>query len=384
MNVLCVTQNLPPVFGGIAVFLHNLCTQLCRLKYHVDVLAPAVEGCADVDKEQPYRVYRYISRQRLSSIVAIRRMLVLHQRYHYDVVLIGHFMTTHALGALALRKLWDVPYVILCHGNDLHYSINNWIDRVTSYPLFHNASLILCNSYATAERVRRKGYQGEVEILHPGVDLEKFRPNLEISAITQKYHLDGRRVILSVSRLVKRKGHEDVLRALTSVIKQIPAILYLIAGQGEEEVPLRRLVAELNLEQYVVFAGYVKQDFLPALYCACDVFVMPSFEQDGGNDYEGFGIVFSEANACGKPVIGGRSGGMGDAIIDGETGLLVDPHNSEEIAEAIIKILTSWKVAQNLAENGRRRVERELSWGQVGKLASTLFEGIVNRSKCEE
>ena len=288
-------------------------------------------------------------------------------------------MTTHALGALALHMLWAVPYVILSHGNDLYY-LGNWMDKPVAYQLLQNASLVLSNSYVTAVRVRQKGYHGPVQVLHPGVDTNEFRPDIDASEIGRRYNLGERKVILSVSRLVARKGHDRVLRALPSVVRQIPDVLYLIAGRGEEEARLRALVAELGLEHYAVFAGYVKQEVLPALYCACDLFVMPSFERESGVDYEGFGIVFSEANACGLPVIGGRSGGMTDAVIDGETGLLVDPHNVDAIASAIIRLLANRELSRRLGENGRRRVKQELSWEKVGERLVKVL-GVVMRNK---
>lgn len=378
MQVLCVTQNFPPTRGGIAVFLHNLCAQLCHLGYQVDVLTPVREGCAEADAGQPYCVYRYVSPQRLSSIVPIRCTLTLHRQHHYDVVLIGHFMTTHALGVLVLRRLWGTPYVVLCHGNDLHYSISHWMDRPAAYLLSHKASLKLCNSHATAERVRRKNSQGSIALLHPGVDPDEFRPGLETSSLVQRYNLAGKKVLLSVSRLVERKGHAQVLHALPEVIKTVPDILYLIVGEGEEEVRLRKMVKDLGIGPYVVFTGHVKQTILPVLYCACDLFVMPSFSRDGDQDYEGFGIVFAEANACGLPVIGGRSGGIADAVMDGKTGMLVDPHDVDAITEAIIRLLTDRELAQRLSDNGRRWVERELSWEKVAKRLSALLQAVVD------
>ena len=359
------------------MFLRNLCLQLDRLGHDVQVLVPWMRSCEESDADLPYQVHRYSDRQRLSSLVPLRETIALHRCYRYDLIFIGHFVTTHALGALVLRVLRKVPYAILCHGNDLHYSLTNWMDRVVAYPLLRKASMVLCNSRATARRVREKGYRGPIKVLHPGVDPDEFRPKLSAQAITERYDLDGRKVLLSVSRLVKRKGHDRVLRALPRVIEEVPNVLYLIAGRGEEEASLRRMVDELGLGGHVVFAGYVEQTLLPSLYCASDLFIMPSFSRDDGHDYEGFGIVFSEANACGLPVIGGRSGGAEDAIIHGETGLLVDPLDVGEIAKAITHLLTDEKLAKKLGTNGRRRVEQELGWNWVGQRLVSCLQEIV-------
>lgn len=379
MRILCVTQNFPPIPGGIAVFLHNLCAQLYRLGHQVDVLTPARGGCAEADVGQPYRVFRYVSPQRLSSIVPIRRTLALHRQHHYDVVFIGHFMTTHALGALASCWLWGVPYVILSHGSDLTYSVSTRVDKIVASWLFSHAALMLANSRYTVDRIRGAGYKGPTGVLHPGVDAGRFHPGVDTTRVGQKYGLHGHRVLLTVGRLVPRKNVEGVLRALPKVIEQVPDLLYLVVGEGEDKKRRETLSEKLGLCPYVRFLGYVDNDSMPSLYCASDLFVMPSFEREGGSDYEGFGIVFSEANACGKPVIGGRSGGTPDAVIDGETGLLVDPHNVDEIAAAIIRLLADRDLARRLGENGRRRMEQELSWKKVGERLRDYLESVVAR-----
>lgn len=380
MKILLLTQDFPPNPGGIAVFLHNLSAQLCRLGHHVHVLTPAREGCAKADTGQRFGVYRYISPSRFSSISPIRHTLALHRQHQYDVVFIGHFMTTHALGALALHKLWGVPYVILSHGNDLRYSVSTRVDEIVAHWLFDNVALVLGNSRFTIERIREIGYTGRTEVLNPGVDSAYFNPGLDTTEVQQKYGLDGRRVLLTTARLVAKKNVDSVLRALPQVIERIPDVLYLVAGDGEERERLERLCNELGLGPHVRFLGHVENSQLPTLYCASDLFVMPSHEIETTGDIETFGISFVEANACGLPVIGGRSGGTVDAVIEGETGLLVDPHSVDEIAGAIIRLLTDEQYARTLGKNGRQRVEHELSWEKVGeKLDGHLSSVIAHR-----
>ncbi len=117
----------------------------------------------------------------------------------------------------------------------------------------------------------------------------------------------------------------------------------------------------------MIFAGEVKEEEIPLYYMACDLFIMPSYEIKEKGDVEGFGIAYLEANACGKPVIGGRSGGVTDAVIDGETGLLIDPLNINQIAEALIKLLTNSGLARKLGEEGRRRIKKELNWRKIAQ-----------------
>ncbi|MCK4262075.1 glycosyltransferase, partial [bacterium] len=202
-------------------------------------------------------------------------------------------------------------------------------------------------------------------VIPPGVDSLRFRPDLDADAVLKKHHLFGRQVILTVSHLVRRKGHANVIRALPRVLEKVPEAIYLIVGRGPEDDNLRKLAQTLGILDRVVFAGFVSNEEIPLYYNVCQVFIMPSYEIKEEGDVEGFGIVFLEANACGKPVIGGRSGGVVDAVVDGETGLLVDPLNTEEISVALVKLLYDESLAERLGQRGRKRVEKELSWEKV-------------------
>ena len=193
----------------------------------------------------------------------------------------------------------------------------------------------------------------------------KFRRHAQESNIIEEYGLQGKKILMTASRLVAKKNHENVLKSLPLVIKVIPDIIYIIIGKGKEEEKLIRLTKDMGLGKYVKFVGFVEPKDMPMYYDICDIFIMPSKTVDF--DYESFGIVYIEANACGKPVIGGKSGGVEDAVIDGVTGLLVDPENIEEIAQTIIRLLTDREYARKLGENGRRRVENELNWKTTGK-----------------
>lgn len=137
---------------------------------------------------------------------------------------------------------------------------------------------------------------------------------------------------------------------------------------------------ELGLQKHVVFAGYIEEKELSEVYCACNVFIMPSYEIKIEGNYEGFGIAFLEAGPCGKPVIGSNSGGIPEAVINEVTGLLVEPMDVKTITEALIRLLIDEDYSRTLGENGRRRVERECSWRMVGeKIMAALEEFSARR-----
>lgn len=390
MKVLLLAPEVsfpPPLEGGGEIFLHNICVQLKHLGHHVEVLTASKEGDTEFDVQQLYLVRRYpVYPSRLcTAFINIIYSMFYALKEHVGVILIGHFMTVEALGVWILWKVFRIPYVILIHGLDLKSSLRNKsrINKLIVQSVLKNTSLALANSYFTMHVIAQAGYDRKIVVLNPGVDTERFHPGLPTSHVRQKYGISSKKVILSVSRLVRRKGHANVLQALPLVGQQVPNVVYVIGGCGEMELELQTLVENLGLQEYVRFAGYIDDAELPHLYCACDVFVLPAIHIAETGSYEGFGIVFSEANACARPTIGGKSGGMSDSIVDGVTGILVDPHNVNAIANAVIRLLTDDQYAQALGKRGRIRVEKELSWPIVGKRLERALQSLTRDRRRE-
>lgn len=213
---MVATRYFPPNGGGIGVFLSNLCAQFSRFGHRVDVLTPDRHGSPDRDDGQPYRIYSYKCPHRHSSVIPICRTLALHKQHWYDIVFIGHFITTHALGALVLRKLWGVPYVILVHGTELcaPNDPRTPMEKRVARMMLRNATLMLSNSRFTAERIRRKGYHGPVEVLNHGVAIGRFHPEINTALVRQKYNLVDNQTLLTVGRLEKSKKMSRVCYAL--------------------------------------------------------------------------------------------------------------------------------------------------------------------------
>jgi phosphatidylinositol alpha-1,6-mannosyltransferase len=175
--------------------------------------------------------------------------------------------------------------------------------------------------------------------------------------------------------VVERKGHDVVLRAVARLRHTIPRLTYVIAGDGPHAAVLKRLASELGVGDCVRFLGRIQAEDLPGLYAASDVFVMPSRLRDSDNDVEGFGIVYVEASACERPVIGGRSGGVEDAIVDGKTGLLVDPLDVEALAASIERLWRYPELRATLGQAGRHRAMSELTWRHfAGRVCAAVRE----------
>ena len=198
-----------------------------------------------------------------------------------------------------------------------------------------------------------------ITVVGNGTDPNRFRP-MDVSAARESLGLDSARLIMTVGRLTPRKGIDTVIEALPAVIEQVPNAVYMVVGEGEDRARLEALAAQRGVADHVLFEGAVPFDQLPATYNLCDVFVTPSRSEPPS--VEGFGIVFLEANACGKPVIGARSGGIPDAIVDGETGLLVEPNDAASLATALVSLLLDPARCQALGAAGRARVEQACTW----------------------
>jgi len=217
-------------------------------------------------------------------------------------------------------------------------------------------------------------------VLHPGCDTERFRPRETGSELRQRVlgHHCGKKVILTIGNLVERKGHDMVIKALPKVLRVVPDAIYLIVGDGACRPKLEDLASEMGVRDHVVLAGYLSDHHLPEIYALGDVFVMPSRARIENCDVEGFGLVFLEASACGKPVIAGRSGGIPDAVDHGVTGYLVDPGDPDEIAEYLIRILQDPTLAGRLGESGRKRVLREFTWDHFASKLRQILSSVVD------
>ncbi|NUQ81545.1 MAG: glycosyltransferase family 4 protein [Bacteroidetes bacterium] len=268
-----------------------------------------------------------------------------------------------ARGLTGLKEKHGFRLVLVVHGLEITRpmpALKRWwlsetlekVDQIISVSRFTAGRLIA--GYPDVE--------SKVRVLPNGVDPADFQTSGLIPSLRQRFNPDGHPLLLTFARVIERKGHDTVIRALPAIIRETGPVIYLIAGKWEESwyQQLTQLVKDLQLESVVRFTGYVTDEEKVAIYQMADLYVMMSRELDG--DTEGFGITYLEANVCGKPVIGGRSGGVADAIVDGETGFLVDPTDSDRLADRCIGLIKDPGLRSRLGENGRSRVRTTLTW----------------------
>ncbi|OFW63462.1 MAG: hypothetical protein A2Y74_08410 [Actinobacteria bacterium RBG_13_63_9] len=280
---------------------------------------------------------------------------------------------------LWLRRWLKLPFVVYAYGNEI-LGVTQQEDWGKPRLALQRADRVLAISRFTADLVQKAGVDpNRIEILPLGCDVHHFRPLPAKTEWRQRLLGDRyqNRVILTVGNLVPRKGHDVVLRALPRLRETIPDITYLIVGDGPNRPHLEGLAEAMALRDCVVFAGQIPDRDLPDIYALSDVFAMPSREQLDKCDVEGFGLVFLEANACGKPVVAGRSGGIPDAVIDGVTGFLANPHDPDDIASAIKRLLTDDDLATRMGRQGRVRVVNDFTWQRVGDRVQGIFDTIL-------
>jgi phosphatidylinositol alpha-1,6-mannosyltransferase len=284
-------------------------------------------------------------------------------RHRFDAVHAGRVLPEGVV-ALAAARARGLPCVIYAHGEE----ITTWTQPLKSRAMratYRLADRVIANSEFTRGELLRIGVPARrITLIHPGVDTGRFRPGLPCEDLRQTIGLmAGQKLVLSVGRLSRRKGFDTVIRSLPLLRAQGMDVRYAVIGVGEDRDYLLALAREIGVAESVHLLGHVGPDDLPRWYNACDVFVMANREINGDN--EGFGIVFLEAAACGKPVIAGQAGGTGAAVEDGVTGLRVDGNALDEVTEAIATILRNPGTARSMGERASGRASRQFSWESV-------------------
>lgn len=376
MNFLLVGTDFPPSSGGISTYTKELAAALAKAD-QVTVLAPGAFNKATLDQGCPYRIVRTPAIPILRIMAFFIYVPWLLWRYHIDAVL--HTVWTTALISHLWYWLIKVPYFVSVYASEILDDTRTWRRRLKGYlkgwrwVALGRAKGIFPVSHYSARLVMALGVDRKrIHVIPSGVNPQRFRT----ATIHQKE--DKQRKLLTVARLDLHKGHDRILEALAILKDEGLIPRYVIVGQGEEEMRLKKMVQNFGLERQVVFAGFTPESQLPAMYAACDIFVMASREIPGRLDLvEGFGISFLEASASGLPVVAGSSGGVPDAVRDGKTGLLVDPDDPEGIAFAIKLLIIDSDLARRLGSEGRHWVETEMSWEHVAKRLRNAIQRLM-------
>ena len=374
-KTLFVTNDFGPRAGGIETFIIGLIERLPKSSIIVYTSAQEDTSAYDAD---------WLSNFGVEVIRDKAKILLPTPRVNRAVARIVKERTikTIAFGAAAplgwmsstLRKSGAERIVALTHGHEVWWAkvfpfnlmmrrIGSTTDCLTYLGEFTRTAIskaLTANSAATMQKIA------------PGIDIEHFKA-VDASALRHSLGLTGKKVIVSVGRLVHRKGQDFLIESMPQILEQVPDAHLLLVGQGPYRERLEKLVRKHLIEKNVSVIGRIQYKDLPGYICVGDIFAMPSRSRFAGLEVEGLGIVYLEASACGLPVIAGESGGAPDAVIEGVTGFVVDGTNTEQIAKRAIQLLLDEKLRISMGSAGRAWIENEWRWQiWAGKFSELL------------
>lgn len=366
-KVTVIGYDYPPNDGGISRLGAGIVDGLIRHGVETDVItlkAAASEGLA-----RPNCPHREVSRERGLRELATLAQLITRARAHPVIATVWNPEATVAMLAARSRL------TVLAHGNELMAFTGKTAKQGLRQKVLSFARLVVCNSAYTETLVRDIAPNARTVIINPAVDASRFQYQKDQAAARAELGLPNeKRVVLSVSRLDAMKGHETVLHALAALpTAQRDQIFYVVAGKGPHALPLSGLTQSLGLGQNVCFLGFVPDHQLPALYASADLFVLCSLEDKARRAVEGFGMVFTEAQSAGLPVIGTRSGGIPDAIRERKGGWLIPERDCEALQNHLLDLVEKPEYYRRQGEAGKRRVQRVHSWdGYIEELLKVI------------
>lgn len=376
-KILCITNDFGPRAGGIETFVIGLIERLP--KNSVTVFTSAQDGSAPFDAAWKHDYGVEVIRDRthilLPTVRVGRKVRAIAQEGGFTTVFFGAAAPL-ALLAQGLRKAGVTRIVALTHGHEVWWSkvwpfswalrrIGDGVDHLTYLGDFtrQNISQVLTQSASDA-----------MVKIAPGIDTEHFAPRADAAELRRELGLADKKVIVSVGRLVHRKGQDRLIESLPEILTQIPQAHILFVGDGPYKEHLVKRAQQLSMTSHITFIGRIQYAELPGYICVGDIFAMPSRSRLAGLEVEGLGIVYLEASACGLAVIGGKSGGAPDAVLDGETGYAVDGTSPTAIAQAAITLLSQPELSARMGARGREWIVGQWRWNMWSSRFNELLQ----------
>ena len=344
MKFLFLATELFNGIGGIQVFNNHLVRALLELGHSTRIVSMNDSQACKLASLPASRSSSLSACQlesfpacKLDSLKALRKPMFFADTlktvfcFKPDIILCGH--VNYSPFCIALSKAFKIPYFTITHG------IEVWsLKRSKLFGLKHSNKILSVSQFTKNKILNQlSGYpEKDISILHDTFDPERFKPKPKPVHLMEKWGIKkDDKVLLTIARLSKTekyKGYDKVIEVLGDVIEEVPNVKYIIGGYGDDTERIKRVIRDSGLGDKIILTGFIPHEEVVDYYNLCDVFVMPS-------KGEGFGIVFLEALACGKPVIAGNHDASPEAVLSGELGILVDPDNVNEIKEAIVSVL---------------------------------------------
>ena len=375
-KTLLLTENFPPKEGGSGRWFWELYSRLPNDK--VLIVANDTPEGREFDKTHELDIVRIELESTEWGLAStkglgfywetIRKVLKLIKEHGIEEVHCGRVIPEGVI-ARALKLLAGARYNCFVHGEDVESREHSLLVK----NVCKNASMLICNSENTANIVHKLGFDSgsKCEVLHPGVDTSRFEVAAPDTSFRQQMGWSGKRVLLTVGRLQRRKGQDFLIKSMPALLKEFPDLFYAVVGRGECYDELISLVDQHKLHDNVCVYPDMDDEALIKCYQQCDIFILPNRTID--NDIEGFGMVLVEAQVCGKPVIAGDSGGTRETMNIGKTGHIIDCSSTENLLNGLSPILRNREIVDgevDIADYAKNR----FNWDQHVAKAKRLFK----------
>lgn len=374
MKVLLITMDFPPFRGGIANYYYNLLANIKDIEF--TVLTQPDQSAKGYDQQQKFKImrpdffYRSVWPRWLKLYFESKKII---KKNKFDLIWVGQVLPVGTVVYL-IHKILKIPYFVSAHGFDILLPQQSARKKWLMAKILKSAEFVTANSRFTKNQLIEIGLaENLIEVIYPGANIStKNKLSISSQNLKEKLNLINKKILLTVGRLVKRKNQTAVVLAVKQLLEKYPTLVYLIVGDGPELNSLKSLVSRENLNNQVIFLTDIDDYDLKGYYQISDIFIMPAQNLNG--DVEGFGLVYLEAAENKVPVIAGNTGGSNEAVINQQTGLLVDPDNIEEIKQAITLLLDDRQLRDKLVEQAYLRCQKEFNWEkQADKLKARIM-----------
>ncbi len=367
------SYDFPPLEGGISRLCSEMVLQL--KKQFLDVIILSSKSVATAFDDKEFDVDRVPQKRIIREVIAWGKLFFMPKN---SLVVTGKWYPEGVIALLAGHK----KLIVIAHGGELLFGkkkVKNVIMHWLRKYVIKRSQLIICNSNYTQSVVTNHVETARTCVCNLGVDVLRFCPSENKQIHRNKFNLpSAKKIVLSVSRIEKHKGHDVVLGALAHLgVEEQSQIVYCIAGRGPYVAQLKKQAKELGVESCIEWLGFVEECDLVELYQAADLFTLCSREEKECRSVEGFGLVFLEAQACAIPVLGTNQGGIPDAISHGNGGWIVEKDDSKGVAKYLKKLCSEPNVFIQEGIKARNRVVNEATWSHFSERAINEINNVV-------
>ncbi|MDD2656020.1 MAG: glycosyltransferase family 4 protein [Patescibacteria group bacterium] len=379
-KTLIITMEFPPQIGGIATYVDQFASALEPEK--VVVLAPLYKDKKIVENFDKQRKYKIIRKKLLFPKFIWPRWLKLYfqvrkivKEEKIEIILINHVLPVGYIGTL-IKRFLKVPFLILSHGTDVIYATRNKWKTNRLKKVILQAEQVVFNSESLMRRflIKLPEFSTKSIVVYPCPDADFLipPPKQETDFLREKLALQGKKVILTVARMEDGKGFPHLVRTLPKILQKEPHVVWLIVGDGPKKEQVMKDIQKHSLQNVVRYIGQVPHNEIKKYYYLADLFVLFTHPDEGRE--EGLGLVFLEAESCGLPVLAGKSGGVEEAVLHTQTGIVIDiRQNAMAMDETVVEMLKNEEYSKSLAKNALDRIKTEFIWErQLSKLKQWL------------